>query len=50
MTADEYRNRGMSCFLMKKIMDEWKERCDAIYLFADIWKTTKVRIRTDTKT
>lgn len=35
MTSAEYRNRGLSRFLVEQIIAEWKEKCDAIYLFAN---------------
>ncbi|MCL2051273.1 MAG: GNAT family N-acetyltransferase [Lachnospiraceae bacterium] len=35
MTAPESRGIGLSRFLMEKIMAEWKDKCDLIYLFAN---------------
>ena len=35
MTAPEYRGLGLSRFLMEKIMNEWKDKCDMLYLFAN---------------
>jgi GNAT superfamily N-acetyltransferase len=35
MTDKEYRNQGLSRYLMEKVLEEWKERCDLIYLFAN---------------
>ncbi|MCL2718881.1 MAG: GNAT family N-acetyltransferase [Lachnospiraceae bacterium] len=35
MTAPEFRGMGLSRFLMEKIMTEWKNKCDLIYLFAN---------------
>lgn len=35
MTDSKYRNLGLSRFLIEKIIDEWKDRCDLIYLFAN---------------
>lgn len=35
MTDKEYRNQGLNRFLMKKVLEEWRERCDVIYLFAN---------------
>ncbi len=35
MTDEQYRNQGLSKFLMNKILDEWKDKCDLIYLFAN---------------
>jgi GNAT superfamily N-acetyltransferase len=35
MTADAFRNRGLSRYLMEHIMNEWESRCDLIYLFAN---------------
>ena len=35
MTDPAYRNKGLSKFLMEKVLDEWKDQCDAIYLFAN---------------
>jgi GNAT superfamily N-acetyltransferase len=35
MTDPEYRNRGLSRWLIEYIISQWKNRCDAIYLFAN---------------
>ena len=35
MTDKEYRNQGLNRFLMEKVLEEWKDRCDLIYLFAN---------------
>ncbi|WP_331619428.1 GNAT family N-acetyltransferase [Vallitalea guaymasensis] len=35
MTDEEYRNQGLNRFIIEKILDEWKEQCDLIYLFAN---------------
>lgn len=35
MTEPKYRNLGLIRFLMEKIIDEWKDKCDLIYLFAN---------------
>lgn len=35
MTDIEYRNQGLSRLLMEKVIEEWKEKCDAMYLFAN---------------
>lgn len=35
MTDTEYRNKGLARFLINKILEEWKDKCDAIYLFAN---------------
>ncbi|MEN8077395.1 GNAT family N-acetyltransferase [Clostridioides difficile] len=35
MTADKYRNKGLSRYLIEKIICEYKEKCDYIYLFAN---------------
>ena len=35
MTAPEYRNMGLSRYLMERIMDEWAENCDLVFLFAN---------------
>lgn len=35
MTSKEYRGRGLSRWLMKKVLDDWKDKCDAVYLFAN---------------
>lgn len=35
MTDSEYREQGLSRLLMKKVLEEWKEKCDAMYLFAN---------------
>jgi predicted N-acetyltransferase YhbS len=35
MTDSEYRNQGLSRLLIEKVLEEWKEKCDAMYLFAN---------------
>ncbi len=35
MTDNEYRNKGLARWLINKVIDEWKDRCDSIYLFAN---------------
>lgn len=35
MTDERYRNQGLSRWLMEKILEEWKEKCDAFYLYAN---------------
>ncbi|MCT4544464.1 MAG: GNAT family N-acetyltransferase [Vallitalea sp.] len=35
MTDVEYRNQGLSKFIMEKVLEEWKDKCDMIYLFAN---------------
>jgi predicted GNAT family N-acyltransferase len=35
MTDERYRNQGMSRWLIQKILEEWKEKCDAFYLYAN---------------
>lgn len=35
MTDTDYRNKGLARFLINKILEEWKDKCDAIYLFAN---------------
>ena len=35
MTDEEYRNQGLSRFLMEKVLSEWENKCDCIYLFAN---------------
>ena len=35
MTDPEYRNRGFSSQLIRAIISEWREKCDAVYLFAN---------------
>lgn len=35
MTGERYRGQGLARFLMEKVLAEWKERCDAVYLFAN---------------
>jgi len=35
ITDEKYRNRGLNKYLMEKIMHEWKERADFVYLFAN---------------
>ena len=35
MTDEDYRNKNLSRFLMEKVLDEWSEKCNFIYLFAN---------------
>lgn len=35
MTDEHYRNKGLSRFLMEKVLDEWRAKCDMIYLYAN---------------
>ncbi|WP_455799881.1 GNAT family N-acetyltransferase [Clostridium butyricum] len=35
MNDERYRNHGLSRWLIEKILDEWKEMCDAFYLYAN---------------
>ncbi len=35
MTDKEYRNRGLSRFLIEMAIDEWQNHCDALFLFAN---------------
>lgn len=35
MTDSEYRGQGLSRLLMEQVLAEWKDKCDAIYLFAN---------------
>lgn len=35
MTHKEYRNKGLSRLLIEQIVNQWKDKCDAIYLFAN---------------
>lgn len=35
LTDEEYRNKSLSRFLMDKVLDEWHEKCDFIYLYAN---------------
>jgi N-acetylglutamate synthase-like GNAT family acetyltransferase len=35
MTDVEYRNQGLNKFLLEKILEDWKEKCHFIYLFAN---------------
>lgn len=35
MTDKEFRNKGLSSFLIKKVLEEWSGKCHAIYLFAN---------------
>lgn len=35
MTDKEYRKQGLSNFLMEEVLNEWKNKCDMIYLFAN---------------
>lgn len=35
MTDKEYRKQGLSNLLMEEVLNEWKNKCDMIYLFAN---------------
>lgn len=35
LTDKDYRNKKLSRFLMEKVLEEWKGKCDFIYLFAN---------------
>lgn len=35
MTDESYRNKGLSRWLIEKILEEWRENCDAFYLYAN---------------
>jgi predicted GNAT family N-acyltransferase len=35
MTDEYYRKHGLSRWLIEKILEEWKEKCDAFYLYAN---------------
>ena len=35
MTLPEYRKKGLNRWLMEYVINEWKEKCDAIYLLAN---------------
>ncbi len=35
MTDSDYRNQGLSRYLIERILSEWKETCDTMYLFAN---------------
>lgn len=35
MTDEKYRNRGLNKYLMERIIHEWKDRTDFVYLFAN---------------
>lgn len=35
MTDIAYRNQGLARYLMEKVIEEWKNKCDMIYLFAN---------------
>lgn len=35
MTDDGYRNLGLSRYLMERVLEEWRNKCDSIYLFAN---------------
>lgn len=35
MTDEDYRGRGLSRFLIEKIIEDWKDKSDMIYLFAN---------------
>lgn len=34
-TDPDYRGRGLIRWLMKEVIEEWKEKCDCIYLYAN---------------
>ncbi len=35
MTDPDYRKQGLSRYLIERILSEWKEKCDTMYLFAN---------------
>jgi len=35
MTDEAYRNKGLSHFLIEKVIEEWESNCDLLYLFAN---------------
>ncbi|TAI46946.1 GNAT family N-acetyltransferase [Flagellimonas allohymeniacidonis] len=35
MTDEAYRKRGLNKFILERVLGEWKDRCDFIYLFAN---------------
>ncbi|KOO51790.1 GNAT family N-acetyltransferase [Viridibacillus arvi] len=35
MTDEQYRNQGLSRVLMETVLEEWKDKCDMFYLFAN---------------
>lgn len=35
MTDSEYRGKGLSRRLLEQVLEEWRENCDGIYLFAN---------------
>ena len=35
MTDENYRNKGLSRNLIEKVLDDWNNKCDFIYLFAN---------------
>ena len=35
MTDKGYRNQGLSRILMEKVLDDWENKCDMIYLYAN---------------
>jgi GNAT superfamily N-acetyltransferase len=35
MTGTAYRGKGLGRWLMEKVLSEWKDKCDAIYLYAN---------------
>ena len=35
MTDQEYRHRGLNKFIMERVLKEWKDRVDFVYLFAN---------------
>ncbi len=39
MTDETYRNKGLSRYLLEKMIADWRDKCDFIYLFANstVW-------------
>ncbi|MGB7603957.1 MAG: GNAT family N-acetyltransferase [Lutisporaceae bacterium] len=35
MTDTAYRNQGLARYLMEQVIEEWKDKCDMLYLFAN---------------
>lgn len=35
MTLPEYRNKGLNRYLMEAVINDWKDKCDAVYLLSN---------------
>lgn len=35
MTDSNYRNKGLARYLLKRVIEEWNNKCDMVYLFAN---------------